>query len=88
MSQETLTTVDHNQLGMSFMDQLKQLRSDRDQDRERIRQLETDRTTDREELRSLREQNLSTIDFFIVRASTLDEWAEDREIELEIMTKQ
>lgn len=47
------------------MDQLRQLRSDRDQDREG--------------LRSVREQNPTTIDFFIVRASTLGEWAEDRD---------
>ena len=64
VSQEALTTVDHttqtitNQLGMSFVNQLRQLQS---------------------ELHDVREQDLTTIDFFIVRASTLDEWAEDRD---------
>lgn len=63
-SQEALTTVDHttqtitNHLGMSFMNQLRQLQS---------------------ELHGVREQNLTTIDFFIVRASTHDEWAGDRD---------
>ncbi|OJJ80225.1 uncharacterized protein ASPGLDRAFT_51809 [Aspergillus glaucus CBS 516.65] len=54
------------------MNQLRQLQSDRDQDREELRSV-------REELCGVREQNLTTIDFFIVRASTLDEWAEDRD---------
>ena len=71
VSQEALTTVDHttqtitNQLGMSFMNQL--------------RQLQSELHGVREELHDVREQNLTTIDFFIVRASTLDEWAEDRD---------
>lgn len=71
VSQEALTTVDHttqtitNQLGMSFVNQL--------------RQLQSELHGVREELHDVREQNLTTIDFFIVRASTLDEWAEDRD---------
>lgn len=71
VSQEALTTVDHttqtitNQLGMSFVNQLRQLQSE-------LHGI-------REELHDVREQNLTTIDFFIVRASTLDEWAEDRD---------
>ena len=71
VSQEALTTVDHttqtitNQLGMSFVNQL--------------RQLQSELHGVREELHGVHEQNLTTIDFFIVRASTLDEWAEDRD---------
>lgn len=72
VSQEALlTTVDHttqtitNQLSMSFVNQL--------------RQLQSELYGIREELHDVREQNLTTIDFFIARASTLDEWAEDRD---------
>ncbi|OJJ79010.1 uncharacterized protein ASPGLDRAFT_53040 [Aspergillus glaucus CBS 516.65] len=44
-----------------------------------LRQLQSELCSVREELHDVREQNLTTIDFFIVRASTLDEWAEDRD---------
>ncbi|ODM22321.1 hypothetical protein SI65_03167 [Aspergillus cristatus] len=77
ISKEMIRTVDPstktvaNQLGMSIVDQLKDLSED-------IQQLQAARNDNRGELNSLREQNLDNDDLFIVRASTLDEWADGR----------
>jgi len=81
-----------NALGLSLKQQLQnlhdevhQLRENQNRDQEELRELRENQSRDQEELRELREnqsrdqEELSGSDFLIVRASTMDDWAEDRD---------